>query len=214
MIDKEKIAETLKFLNKAAIMETVQGNYEHALTIFGQSEELEQQLGLRLQVAESLVNKANVYLLMGNFDLCLETLRKAEEIFLKEKKQYGLFKIQQLLGEIHFRNKEYDKSVQVFEKCLRMNPGGKERAISYFQAAVSYLKLKNNYKAQDYLGRSIAEFERLEDKTGIIDCLRHRALLFKSTGRKDLAINDLRKCLGLTDNQDIISDINRQMANI
>jgi tetratricopeptide (TPR) repeat protein len=214
MIDKEKIAETLKLLNKAAIMETTRGNYEQALTIFGQSQELEQQLGLRLQVGESLVNKANVYFLMEKYDLCLEALKQAGEIFQKEKNPRGIFKSQQLAGEVHFRNKEYDKSAQVYEKCLRISSGGRERAISCFQAAVSYLKLKNNYKAQDYLGKSIAEFTRLDDKTGLIDCLRQRALLFKSMGRKDLALNDLRKCLDLTDNQDLIGDINRQMANI
>ncbi|MGI6119708.1 MAG: tetratricopeptide repeat protein, partial [Desulfosporosinus sp.] len=124
-----------------------------------------------------------------------------------------IFKVQQLLGEIYFKNKEYDKSVKVYEKCLRINLGGKEKAMSYFQAAVSYLKLKNNYKAQDYLEKSMVEFERIGNKSGIIDCLRYRAVLFKSTGRKDLAIIDLRKCLALTDNENIIKDINRQIAN-
>ncbi|MGI6119849.1 MAG: tetratricopeptide repeat protein, partial [Desulfosporosinus sp.] len=97
MLDKEKIAATLKLLNKAAIMETAQGNYENALTLFGQSQELEQKLGLRLQVAESFVNKANIYFLMEKFDLCLESLRNAEEIFRKEKNNCGIFKVQQLL---------------------------------------------------------------------------------------------------------------------
>lgn len=210
----EQIAETLKLMNKTAIEEVAKGNYENALEIFEQSQELEEKLGFRLQVAESMVNMANIYLLMQDSGKCVEVLKKAEELFIKEKNSEGIFKVQQVLGELHFRSMDYDKAAQTYEKCLKMNIGNKERGISYFQAAVSYIKLKDNYKAQDYLGRALVELERTGEKTATVDCLRYRALVFTKIGRRDLAINDLRKAMVFAETQESKRNITIQMARV
>jgi tetratricopeptide (TPR) repeat protein len=195
MTENEKIAETLKTLNKAAILEVSQKNYRKAIEIFEQSKLVEETLGLRLQAAETLVNIANTYYLMQDYDSALENLDVAVNIFKKEKQNSRLFNVYQLMGTIHFQKQDYEQASRIYDQCIKMNAGRENHAKSYFQAALTCMKMDETFRAQEYFRRALAEFERLGHHEGIVDCLRYRASLFKSMGRDDLAAQDLRKCL-------------------
>jgi tetratricopeptide (TPR) repeat protein len=213
-VENEKIAEALKLMNKAAMMEIAQGNYENALEIFKQNSILEEKLGLKVQIAESLINAANVYYLMKDYDTAHDKLTRALEIFKRERVASGSFRACQMMGEVCFSKKSFDNAAKYFEECIRMNLGGKETALSYFQAAVTYIKLNNYYKAQEYLNRSLMEFERQNDKTGIVDCLRQRSFLFKLMNRKDLAVRDLNRAMTFVDkNGELEAEIKKSLED-
>ncbi len=195
MIKNKKIAETLKVLNKAAITHLGKGNFSEAIEAFQQSKLLEEKLGLKIQEAESMVNISNAYYHMHEYDASLENLSLALNIFEKEKNRSGIFNVHQLMGSIYFQKEDYKKASHIYDACLRMNLNNEKTALSYFQCGVTYIKLKNFPRAQEYLSRALAEFERVDDNRGIVDCLRHRASLFQLTGRKDLASHDLRRSL-------------------
>jgi tetratricopeptide (TPR) repeat protein len=110
---------------------------------------------------------------------------------------------------------KYGQAAQAFDTCIRMNLGNKERATAYFQAGITFARLNNTLRAQEYITRALTEFERLEEKDSIIECLTERALLFKNAGRKDLAVQDLRKCLKIADgNENLLKGIQEQLASI
>jgi tetratricopeptide (TPR) repeat protein len=212
MIENEKIAEALKLMNKTAIMEIAAGNYQKALEIFKQSLILEKSLGLKLQSAESMVNIGNTYYLMKEYDKSMEVFTEVYEIFKKEQNVQGVYKIQQMFAGIHFMKKEFEKAAEIYEKSIRMNIGSKEKAEAYYLAAATYFKANNSYRAQDYLTKALAEFERNKDNNGMVNCLRQRALMFKSKGRKDLALSDLRRSAEIAKgNEELMKEIQKQI---
>ncbi len=193
MITNKTLVETLKSLNKHAVMDVNSGSYQKAIETFKSAKLLEEKLGLTLQVGESLMNIANTYYLMREYVKSLEKMKSALDIFKSEKYKQGIFNVYQLMGAIYFQTNDYVKASQVFEKCIRLNLGARKQAKSLFQAAVVYSKINNSPRAQEYVKRALAEFEKLSDTEGIMDCLKFRASLFQTLGRKDLSAKDLRR---------------------
>lgn len=215
MLESQQIADAIKMMNKAAVLELAQLNHGRALEIFTQERILEEQLRLKTQTAETTVNIANIHYLMQDYEAALAELDKAQDLFRKDNNPLGVFKTSQLRGAVYFQKRDYSAAAQAWEMCIRMNLGGEETATAYFQAAVAYMKQNNNFRAQEYLGRALGEFERNGNQTGAADCLRQRAALFKHMGRKDLASNDLRRCLNhAAGDAEMTEDINRQIKEL
>jgi tetratricopeptide (TPR) repeat protein len=215
MTENEKIAEMLKMINKTAIFEYSRGNYAKAIEVFEKGRMLEETVGLKKQAAESIVNIGNVYYTTGEYQIALEKYSQALEIFKRERDSTGVYMVYQLMGQIYFNTGKYGQAAQAFDTCIRMNLGNKERATAYFQAGITFARLNNTLRAQEYITRALTEFERLEEKDSIIECLTERALLFKNAGRKDLAVQDLRKCLKIADgNENLLKGIQEQLASI
>jgi len=215
MTENEKIAETLKMINKTAIFEYSRGNYQQAIEVFERGRLLEETVGLKKQVAQSFVNIGNVYYKTGDYNTALEKYNQALEIFKRERDSAGEYMVYQLIGQIYFCTGQYDQAARIFDTCLRKNMGNKENATAYFQAGVAFARLNNNIRAQEYITRALTEFERLGEKEAVVECLTERALLFKNAGRKDLAVQDLRRCLKFADGDEILlKGINDQLASI
>ena len=213
MPKSRQIAEMLKLINKEAIMNLSQGNFAEALQMFEQGKTLEEKLGLKKQVAESLLNIANIHYLTQHYDACLKNLKEAEKIFTGENNQEGIFKVLQLLIGLHFTKNEYLQSAQACERCLTLAISEKDKATSYFQGGVSYIKLNNHFRAQQYLNLAVKIFSEIKDQASLIDSLRQRALLFKNTARTHLALNDLRRALELTSDDETKAVIEKQILN-
>jgi len=215
MEDNKKIAETLKMMNKAAVKALTQEEFDKAQDIFERSLAIEERLNLKVPSAESLVNIANILCIKGEINEAIAKLNQAMDIFKQEKENLKAFKTAQSIGSIYFQHENYAQAAQMYEKCIIMHIGGKDSATAYFQAACAYMKLGSNFRAQDYLGRAISEFEKIDDKAGIIVCMKKRAELHSSTGRKDLAVMDLRKGIKFAgDNEKITEELNKMMAAI
>jgi tetratricopeptide (TPR) repeat protein len=215
MTENEKIAQTLKMINRTAILEFSQGSYEQAIEVFERGRLLEEAMGLKKQVAESFVNIGNVYYRAGDYNAALEKYNQALEIFKRERESAGEYMVYQLIGQIYFSIGQYDQAARIFDACLRKNMGNKENATAYFQAGVTFARLNNNIRAQEYITRALTAFERLGEKEAVVECLTERALLFKSAGRKDLAVQDLRRCLIFADgDENLLKGIKDQLASI
>lgn len=207
MIDNELVADTLKKLNKAAIIHLNEGDYNKAMELFEQSKTIEEKLHLKVQQAESITNIANIYLLLKKYDEALESFKQALNIFKSEKKDDDVLKINQTLGIIYFKTKNYETAIHIFDECLKKSLKDIDKAYSYYYLALSFFKINNTLKSQTYFGNALTLFEKEENKEGIINCLYNRAKLF-SVNRKDFAVQDLRKCLSLLDEK---SDQNNEL---
>ncbi len=132
MNENEKIAQTLKMINKTAVFEYARGNYAQAIEIFEKGRMLEEAVGLKKQAAESMVNIGNVYFMTGEYRTALEKYNKALEILKKERDNTGVYNIYQLMGQVYFNTGEYEQASRMFDTCIRMNVGSKENATAYF----------------------------------------------------------------------------------
>jgi len=99
-MDKEKIALTLKNLNKLAINEISHQNYSKALQYFAQGLYLEYQLGLKIQMAETFFNLAGTYYLMEEYEKALHKIQLAENLFQENGKADDALKARQMKDEI------------------------------------------------------------------------------------------------------------------
>lgn len=198
MTENEKIADMLKTLNKKAMLAISSQNYEIARDSFEQAFILESQLGMTKQAAESNVNIANVLFLMKDYKKAQQKLESSLEIFHAQKNRAGMYRVNQLLGEIFYQTQEYSQALERFEECITLQKGTEKEWIACFQAAASHFKMENFAKSQSYLEKALKGFERIGNIQGQIDTLKQRALLFQKTGKARLAAMDLDKCKRLS----------------
>lgn len=194
MNETERIAMGLQQLNREAVKAAGEGRYLEALKLFMQALSFEEQLGFNGHVAETLINIATINLLLDDSPAALEAVDRAKVLFASARRTADLRQASVLRGTVLLRSVRHLEAAQEFESTLRLSPPPEERAAIYAQAAAAYAKLDQHYRAQEYLGRALADFERLSDNQGITACLSQRAGLFKASGRKDLAVRDLQRC--------------------
>ena len=209
MKETERIAGGLQQLNRCAVQAAGSGDYAGALVLFQQALAFEEQLGFEGHVAESLMNIATTYLLLGDHPAALEAVERARELFGAQRRTADLRSAALLRGTILLRSGQYADAARELEACLRQSPP-EERAAIYAQAAAALAKLDQQYRAQEYLGRALADYERMGDRVAATACLRQRAALFKAAGRKDLAVRDLQRCATLAGQRgDALADYER-----
>ncbi|MBT1071668.1 hypothetical protein [Pelotalea chapellei] len=194
MKETERIAGGLQQLNHTAVQAAGSGDYKQALALFRQALHFEDTLGFKTHAAESLANIATTCLLLRDYSSAMEAADTAECMFREQWRNEDLRTIAVLKGTIMLHSGCYEMAARQFDVCLSQARTPQERGAIYSQAAHALCNLQQQHRAQEYWGRAVAEYERINDIQGTISCLRQRAMLFKTSGRKDLAVKDLQRC--------------------
>lgn len=102
-LNKKIIAQTIIELNQLAMHEIDEKNYQKATNYFTQSLVLENNLGMKAQMAESFYNLATTFYLMENYEKALEKGRIAEILFKDLEMKDHLTRAKEIITEINKR---------------------------------------------------------------------------------------------------------------
>jgi len=197
MRDTEKIAVLLKELNKKAILNLRKRNFKEALLIFEKCFLFEEKLGFKEQSLKTLINIANTYYLEKEYKKTILYLEKALNYLNDINNKELEYKIFDLMGNTYFIMEDLKKASDCFLSIL--NPGiseSKQAALS-FKLTIILLKQKKYRQAEVKINKALFIFEKLKKKKEMINSFRQRAVIYKKTARRNLAINDLKKALTL-----------------
>lgn len=197
------IAEALVRFNKDAIMEISRGNLKEALVIFEQSLSVEEKLKLGPELPKTLVNIANIHLLMGNPESALENAEKAIEAFMKLGCREEEEKARLLAGRVCIRLKDLKKAYGYFSRTSEKSKESDIRGEAYLEMSGISFTMKDYLKAQDQIGKAIAYFEHAGRKDLLKTAYLKRSEYFRSLKKEDLARLDVIRAKGLESNMDI-----------
>lgn len=192
-MDKNIIADTLINYNKMAIMELTQGNYDKALQLFKKSYFIEKEMKFSKEKAKTLINIANMEMLLNEPEKALESSQEALTIFERLNSSVDYIQTLLLMGTIYIFLKDSKKAEDILYKVIRKTSSDDIKGEAYYGLHNIYIEDKNNYKAQDSISRSIQHFERSKNDEKLKQALERRAEFFKSINRNDLAWMDLNK---------------------
>jgi tetratricopeptide (TPR) repeat protein len=171
----EQIALGLKALSRKAIEAYAAGDYPQALEIFEKAAALEQKANLPARAAESWVNCANVLFAMQRHDLAREKLAAAFEVFKRTGDGVGQFGVLQLQGQLKVEEGDLAGANDLFEACLRLRCGAKEKGTARFQQAALAIRKQDFGRALLLLNRAVDDFEAAKDGPRLVEALRQRA---------------------------------------
>jgi tetratricopeptide (TPR) repeat protein len=190
MNENERIAASLQQLNRSAVTAITAGEVAEGRELFRKALAFEEQLGFVSHSAETLINIATASLLLEDYAAALAAVDEALELFRNQHRLDDQRRALSLQGEILLRCGRTAEAALALESALRLSPAPVERASLYYQAAIVYRSQEQQYRAQEYLGRALADFDRMGNQQGTQSCLRERANLFAASGRHDLAARD------------------------
>lgn len=214
MIDNQQLAETLKLLNKKAILEFNSGRFDEAIESFKQSNLLEQNLGLVKQHAQTLINIANIHYLKGSFNEALVSLEEAITEFNECNYKTGLYKGLELRAEIFVKQDKKAEALECLNQCLKIRVNDEKELNTFYRIAEIYFHLKDRNKAFDYINRAIKKYNNSKYNHIFIKCYLLRAELYAELNNKQ-AIRELSYCLNLVDNNhEMLNYINNRISKL
>ncbi len=197
------IAEALVRFNKDAIMEISRGNLPEALAIFEQSLAVEEKLKLGPELPKTLVNIANIHMLMGSFESASEKAEMAIGEFMKLGCREEEEKARLLAGRICIRLNDLKKAYGHFNLVAEKSKASDIKGEAYLEMSGIRFTDKDYLKAQDQIGKAIAYFEHAGRKDLLKRAYLKRAEYFRSLKKEDLARLDDIRAKGLESNMDI-----------
>ena len=193
MNENERIAAGLQQLNRSAVAAVGSGALDEGLELFRKALAIEDHLGFTSHAAETLLNIATTCLMLEDLPEALAAVDGALELFQRQRRPDDQRRALSLRAEVLHRSGHNREAAQSLENALRLSPISGERANLYFQAAVVYRHQEQHFRAQEYLGRALAEFDQTGNKRGASSCLQERATLFEAIDRHDLAARDRQR---------------------
>lgn len=197
------IAEALVRFNKDAIMEISRGNFSHALAIFEESLAIEEKLKLGPELPKTLINIANIHMLMGSFENALEKAEAAIGSFMKLGCKEEEEKARLLAGRICIKLNDLKKAYGYFSQVAEKSKVSDIKGEAYLEMSGIHFMDRDYLKAQDQIGKAIAYFEHAARKDLLKIAYLKRAGYYRSLKKEDLARLDDMRAKGLDSNMDI-----------
>lgn len=128
-----------------------------------------------------------------HFDNAIIIYNKALKIASEELLIKDISFIYKKIGLIYYKQKYYKKASEYFKKSISKNPSSKIAADSYFNLCLTYRKQKVKDSLFWALNNSLELFNNLEDSDDKFSTYSKAGILFKQSGRYDIAMEYLLK---------------------
>lgn len=142
----------------------------------------------------ALVTKSELYKLMGNYDLAMESILQARDFYKKTNNSNKLVDVLHIIGDLYFAAEDFSKAEEIYNQILKvkgnlndwqewrekvirnnlgliaMRKGLYDKAIDYFNYSLQ-LKSKQVYKTRDdsisdvYIYSQLSEVYRLQNNS-------------------------------------------------
>ncbi|MBI1182773.1 DUF3808 domain-containing protein [bacterium] len=170
----EVLDEAVTLLNK--------GRYNDAYLKFSEGIRIDKSNG------ELHYGKANAAYNLNLLDTAITEVQIAMEIEGKESKLYNL------LGNIHFRSRQFDEAVQAFTQAINLNAVSQTKINllnCYYNRGSCLLMLKEYKEAEPDFSKAI------EENPKFAEAYHNRAICYLRTGEQEKACADIRKAISL-----------------
>ena len=205
-MDAKEMAEGFKKINMLAMKAISEGDHAKAIGIFQEGLALEEKLGLTNQMAESHANIGNAHFLAGEFDEALSQLTKAQTIFQKAGKTVGVIAVSLNISSIMELQGDDAGAQKQLDSSLRVARTGEQRGTLLYRIACLQQKSGKHYQAQEFFGRALMEFERVNRQEDLLECLMARAALFLQLDRRLPAERDIARAKSIAQGHERLTE--------
>lgn len=197
------LAECLKALDMIAVTAIKEGHYEDALACYQQTYDLWTSLGLQKKGAKTLVNIANILVLLERRSEALALLEKAESIFQAEGKRAELQDVMRKCIGIHISDRNLPMAEYLLGKlkslCSTTNDFGEYSLLQYALLCAK----EQDSKGKAMLDRAIQYFETAHNTIGLYRALQLRMHYYAKYGQLKNAELDRIKIATLSDQEQL-----------
>ena len=180
------------------------GDYEKALEFLERSLAIQEDLGERWGVADSTDGIALIKYKRGEYEAALEGFGKAYEEFAALGNQEEEIRVLNHHGQALFRLRRFDEAERDFELALSI--AEKIFGAQHARTAASLANLAQIYtaryqydRAESFLGRALAIYDKTDTPRQRIDALHNMGALRRQQGRLVDALGQYRQALALSE---------------
>lgn len=191
-LPKEKYLELLKKLAQLCI---ANGKLSFASEILNKLLKQTTEEGLK---AEAFLLLSDVFSRRADWNISIEVLEKANDLFAKTGNNHGSSKCENMLGVIHGEKGNLKKATEHFEKCLNLADRGEEREL---RASVGsnlgiILNIQGDYsKAADYFEKALRYFESAKNYRRIAELRQNIGMMLFNKNEHDAALMEIDKSI-------------------
>lgn len=193
------------------------GLYDSALVVYDKAEEI---LGINIdniQIAEIYNNRANIYILKGDYKLAIENYLNSADIYklLNQKKLLAV--VYTNIGNVNANFKMHDKSIEYFKLAAEINVINEDLlnlSINYLNMGVSYKEIDSLDIAVEYYEKSLIISEKLGSTLLMVQNYSNLANIYEKRGDYKKALEFFDTSLNLCKKGGITYGIALNHANI
>jgi tetratricopeptide (TPR) repeat protein len=189
----EDAAETATGTVKAAalhhlgmIHHQAQGRYDEAVTMYQESLKIDEELGNRSGIANTLHQLGNVHYLQGRYDEAVTMYQESLKIEEELGNRSGIAGTLHQLGNVHYAQGRYDEAVTMYQKSLKMKEELGDRrgiALSEWGIGIIYADKGKYDKAVGKYEKCLEIFDELGDMKNIAGTLHQLGTIHQAQGR-------------------------------
>lgn len=185
-------------LSNVAIANVFTGNLDSAEIIFKYIYHLADSTGdLRLRNS-SLLNLGNFYYNVDKYGIALDYFRQVYPAYMKDKDTLTIAALEQNIGNIYFRQKDYPKAQASFRRSSKLYRAGGEDSESkklYNSIGFTFLQLNRFDSAAHYLNLGLTFARQQNDRLEEMYALNNMGLLNSTLGNNKDAVEYFNNAL-------------------
>ncbi|MDG1278185.1 MAG: tetratricopeptide repeat protein [Algoriphagus sp.] len=193
------------------------GSYDSALVVYDKAEEILGNNLNNIQIADIYNNRANIYILKGDYKLAIENYLKSADIYkiLNQKKLLAV--VYTNIGNVNANFKMHDKSIEYFKLAAEINVINEDLlnlSINYLNMGVSYKEIDSLDIAVEYYEKSLTISEKLGSTLVMVQNYSNLANIYEKRGDYKKALEFFDTSLNLCKKGGITYGIALNHANI
>lgn len=184
-------------LNNIGLIFEEMSAFDSAGVYYLQSYEIEEQIGNRVGMGESLLQMGNINYYRDELQQSLDNYYQAMLIFKQENDSLRLAGSYNSLGIIYREWNQYDKALSYYKEAIPiLEKIGDDRSLSHVLTNLGEIynfELKEYKKALEYYEKSLKIKKRLNDRIGIALLYNNLGTLYANMGDADQAFGFFEK---------------------
>jgi tetratricopeptide (TPR) repeat protein len=175
-----------------------QGDYEKAIEKYTQSLKIEEELGNKGGIANSLHQLGMIHQAQGNYDKALEKYTQSLKIEEELRNKRGIAQALHQLGTIHHAQGDYKQALEKYTQSLKINEALGDQALVaatlHNIAAIHHVQGEYKQALEKYT-QSLRIREALGDMRGIAESLHQLGMLHEDQDEYEQAIEKYTESL-------------------
>ena len=186
----QNIADTLLKMDKKAALFLADQNYEEALNAYEEILKAQEQLKLEKLCGQTLLNIANIYMVLNDYDKAFECINKAASLKTMQTNNNDRGNLKLCYANCLFKLGKAKEAESELKKELVKNYSKTLYGKMELMLFSYYMETNNKAAARTYADKAINHFKLDQNTNELLRALHARVDYFKSVGQAHYARYD------------------------